>query len=451
MYNNQQLEELNTQYKAQLPNWQFYMNSFQGGDAYKKQAYLTRYKFENDADYRKRVNQTPLDNHCASIVQIYSSFIYTELPVRVFESLSNDPILPDFLEDADREGRNWNQFIKQASILASVYGHTWIVVDRPNVEMTTRQDEIDNGIRPYVSVITPPNVTDWTYDRLDNGAYELSMLKVLVSNTSDKKEYKIYYKDRTDTVIAIGDSITTDSVPNPYNKITAVPLYAQRGLTPGTGISDIADIADMQRSIFDENSEIEQIIRLSSHPSLAKTADTRVGTGAGGIVEMPEDLDPGLTPYLLQPTSQSLDSIRAAIVDKVESINRMANVGAVRAIESKTMSGVAMETEFRLLNARLAEKADNLELAEEQVFKILANMQNIKWDGTIEYPNSFNTRDKYNDLTFLQQAKASGINSTTFNKTIMKKIAVLVSDEEDLDQIYTEIDDEAIFSDEGLV
>ena len=277
------------------------------------------------------------------------------------------------------------------------------------------------------------------------------MLKVLVSNTSDKKEYKIYYKDRTDTVIAIGDSITTDSVPNPYNKITAVPLYAQRGLTPGTGISDIADIADMQRSIFDENSEIEQIIRLSSHPSLAKTADTRVGTGAGGIVEMPEDLDPGLTPYLLQPTSQSLDSIRAAIVDKVESINRMANVGAVRAIESKTMSGVAMETEFRLLNARLAEKADNLELAEEQVFKILANMQNIKWDGTIEYPNSFNTRDKYNDLTFLQQAKASGINSTTFNKTIMKKIAVLVSDEEDLDQIYTEIDDEAIFSDEGLV
>ena len=71
--------------------------------------------------------------------------------------------------------------------------------------------------------------------------------------------------------------------------------------------------------------------------------------------------------------------------------------------------------------------------------------------STIEYPNSFNTRDKYNDLTFLQQAKASGINSTTFNKTIMKKIAVLVSDEEDLDQIYTEIDDEAIFSDEGLV
>ena len=448
-YTNTSLEQQHPIYKQQLSDWQFYMDSYSGGETYKSKNYLTRYKFETDTAYTARIKQTPLDNHCASIVQIYSSFIYTELPTRLFETLENDPILLDLLEDADRDGRSWDQFIKQASILASVYGHTWIVVDRPNVQVNTRQEEIENGIRPYVSLITPPNITDWKYTRLDNGSYELEMLKVITHKDSDSTTYKIYYKDRTDTVTVRGESVTTETVDNPYNQITAVPLYAQRSLTPGVGISDIGDIADMQRAIFDENSEIEQIIRLSSHPSLAKTAHTRAGSGAGAIVEMPEDLDPGLKPYLLQPSSQSLDSIRAAITDKVEAINRMANVGAVRAIESKILSGVAMETEFRLLNSRLAEKADNLELAEEQVFQIIAMMQGTTWEGKIEYPNSFNTRDKYNDLQFYQQALASGIESELFKKELHKKIAELLFDE--VTDINNEIDNTTTFTDEGLV
>ena len=452
MYTTTSLEEQNALYKNMLPSWKFYMNSFQGGDVYKAESYLTRYKFETDADYTKRVKQTPLDNHCASIVQIYTSFIYTEAPTRQYGVLSNDIMFADFLEDADRDGRSWNQFIKQASILASVYGHTWVIVDRPNTEVTTKQDEIDNGIRPYVSLITPPNVTDWKYSRLDNGVYELSMLKTLIHKDDDSSIYKIYYKDRTDTVVLSGETITTESVPNPYNKITAVPLYAQRGLQPGTSISDIADVADMQRAIFDENSEIEQIIRLSSHPSLAKTADTRVGSGAGGIVEMPTDLDPGLKPYLLQPTSASLDSIRNAITDKVSSINRMANVGAVRAIESKTMSGVALETEFRLLNSRLSEKADNLELAEEQIFQLISTMSGSNWDGIIEYPNSFNTRDKYNDIQFYQQALASGIDSELFKKGMQKKIvALMFNTNENIDDILSDIDNTATFTTDGLI
>mgnify|MGYP006411322021 FL=1 len=452
MYTITSLEEQNPLYKKQLPNWQFFMNSFQGGEQYKAQSYLTRYKIETDADYTKRVKQTPLDNHCASIVQIYSSFIFTELPIRTMGSLTDDVIINDFFEDADREGRSWDNFMKQASILSSVYGHTWVVVDRPNAEVATKQDEIDNGIRPYVSLITPPNVTDWKYTRLDNGVYELTMLKTLIHKDDDSAVYKIYYKDRTDTVTLNGEAITTETVPNPYNKITAVPLYAQRGLKPGTSISDIADVADMQRAIFDENSEIEQIIRLSSHPSLAKTADTRVGSGAGGIIEMPTDLDPGLKPYLMQPTSASLDSIRNAITDKVESINRMSNVGAVRAIESKTMSGVALETEFRLLNARLAEKAGNLELAEEQIFQLIALMVGTTWDGIIEYPNSFNTRDKYNDLQFYQQALASGIDSELFKKGMQKKIIQLMFDnDESLSDMLNEIDSSSTFTTDGLV
>jgi hypothetical protein len=36
-----------------------------------------------------------------------------------------------------------------------------------------------------------------------------------------------------------------------------------------------------------------------------------------------------------------------------------------------------METEFQLLNAKLSEKADNLELAEEQMWRLFAIYQGL--------------------------------------------------------------------------
>jgi hypothetical protein len=93
----------------------------------------------------------------------------------------------------------------------------------------------------------------------------------------------------------------------------------------------------------------------------------------------------------------------------------MANTGAVRATESRTMSGVAMETEFQLLNARLSEKADNLELAEEQMWKIWCAYMGTTWDGEIDYPGSFNIRDTAQEITQLQQAKSAATNPKVFN------------------------------------
>jgi len=93
----------------------------------------------------------------------------------------------------------------------------------------------------------------------------------------------------------------------------------------------------------------------------------------------------------------------------------MANTGAVRATESRTMSGVAMETEFSLLNARLSEKADNLELAEEQMWTLWCEYMGQQWNGEIEYPGSFNIRDTDKEITQLQQAKAAATNPKVFD------------------------------------
>mgnify|MGYP003325494601 CR=1 FL=1 len=96
---------------------------------------------------------------------------------------------------------------------------------------------------------------------------------------------------------------------------------------------------------------------------------------------------------------------------------------------------------FELLNARLSEKADNLQIAEEQIFRLYALFQNATFDGEINYPDSFNIRDYASDLIYFQQAKAMNIGSPTFEKEVDKEIArAVVDDDAKLNIIFDEID-----------
>jgi hypothetical protein len=207
------------------------------------------------------------------------------------------------------------------------------------------------------------------------------------------------------------------------------------------GISDISDIAYMQQAIYQELSEIEQLIRISNHPTLVKTYDTDASAGAGAVINISDDIDAALKPYQMQPSGANLDAIRASINDKIESINRMAHMGAVRGTEAMTLSGVAMQTEFQMLNAKLSEKADILELAEEQLWQLWCTWQDHNLhEIEISYPDSFDIRDYEQELNYLQKAKASGVRSATFNKAVDKQIADLLLDDQLLTQAHTEID-----------
>jgi hypothetical protein len=130
-----------------------------------------------------------------------------------------------------------------------------------------------------------------------------------------------------------------------------------------------------------------------------------------------------------------------SITKKVEAINRIAHTGAVRTTRQQVSSGIALQTEFELLNARLSEKADNLQLAEEQLFRLYGDYQNKEFDGEINYPDSFNIRDYASDLIFYQQAKSINVPSATLQKEIDKEISrAVVDDDEKLGLIFDEID-----------
>jgi len=443
-YTRDQAIETHKDYSETLNNWEYYIRSYNGGYDYMIGQYLSRYNLELDNEFNQRLANTPCDNHCRNIIQIYSSFLFRVRPSRDFGSMEDEPSLESFLKDADLDGNNLNSVIKQAQNYSSIYGHCFMILDKPNIQTETKAEELNQDIRPYVSIVTPENVLDWNFKRQPNGKYELDYLKIREEVDRENGQYlRMWYPDRIDTVYMPDreEPQLVDTVPNMIGKIPAVILYNSKSHKRGIGQSDLTDIADLQKAIYNEYSEMEQLIRLTNHPSLVKTPSVNASAGAGAVIEMPDEMEPNLKPYLLQPSGASLTAIMDSINNKVESINRIAHTGAVRTTKTQVSSGVALQTEFELLNARLSEKADNLQLAEEQLFNLYAIFQNATFDGEINYPDSFNIRDYASDLLFYQQAKAVGVESATLSKEIDKEIArAVVDDDEKLNIIFDEID-----------
>lgn len=425
------------QYQNLNGRWRFLLNSFLGGEMYRQGQYLTRYANESEQDYITRMITTPLDNHVKGVLAVYNAFLFRKPPTRDFASLEGNPDIEKFLEDANLEGQSFDSFMKDVSTYSGVFGHVWVVLTKPNLGALTRADEQNLGARPYISMVTPLAALDWEWTRTAVGSYELTYFKYMEdSDRSHIFTIKEWYKDKIVTSIVNKENQSIESSIIETNGLGYLPItiaYSQRSPKRGIGISDVDDIADIQRAIYNEYSEVEQTIRISGHPSLVKTAEVEAVAGAGSIIQMPENMDPGLKPYLLEPTGQNVTNIYESIRYRVEAIDKMANLGNARATktQSQAQSGIAMETEFQMLNARLADKADNLELCEDNIWQFWSNYQGVVWDGEIEYPDTFHIQDKKNEVASLIDARKT-VMDPEFQKMLDYEIMETVLGDEDL-------------------
>ena len=411
--------------------YEFLYNSYAGGEDYRKGGYLTRYQLETGNEYTARLLNTPLDNHCQSVIATYISFMFREEPEREFYTWAGQPDVEDFLNDANMEGQSFDSFMKQTATWASVFGHCWVIMTKPNLGAVSLGQELEMGNRPYVNLLTPLVVSDWNWERMPGGKYELGYFKYVEEVIDNITTVREWTRDTIKTWVMDDQKKEAYLELEEINQLGMIPVvlvYNQRGITKDLGISDINDIADLQRQIYNLTSENEQSIRMDGHPSLVAPATAQLGSGAGAIIIQQEGSDPGLAPYYLEHGGNSIIGIHSSIDKLVEAIDRISFTGGVRATATRSMSGIAMETEFQLLNAKLSEKASNIELAEEQIWKLFGLYQGREWLGEIEYPSSFNVRDTQREFQQLAQAKSAATNPKVLD-IIDGKIVELLGEE----------------------
>ena len=142
------------------------------------------------------------------------------------------------------------------------------MVDKPNVAMRTKADEISMNIRPYLHFYSPLDVTDFEFAPTYTGEYELTWFECQEQYNTRDGEVKIvrqWTNEKIVTVKTIADTITENkTVTNLLGRIPVTPHYNKKPLERGLSTSDLQDIAGMQISIYNDLSELAQMIRGSN-------------------------------------------------------------------------------------------------------------------------------------------------------------------------------------------
>ena len=327
-------------------------------------------------------------------------------------------------------------------------GNVWILVDKPVYKVQTRAEEEALGIRAYCATYTPDNVLNWEYERNVAGKMVLNHIKVKESDNSTQMVVTCWYPDYIVRYVVAKDEngephvITSqEQFDNPLDYIPFVNHMPLRSPIQGVGYSLVHDVADSQRYIYNLLSELETTIRISGHPTLVKTAATSAAAGAGAIIQMDNDMDPGLRPYLLQPTAAGVNGILDSIDKVVEGIQRMTHTSAVQATKGSPISGVALTVERQLLNAKLTDIADTLQETELQLWNIWFNWQAIEApvDFDITYSMNFDAKDQHSEVELYRKAIEVAPNAALV-KYLQEDVArMLIDDPEDLNIVLADM------------
>jgi len=386
-----------------------------------------------------------------------------------------------FVKDCNLDQDELDVFLLSAGKAASIQGHCGILIDKPFVEVATRQDELENEVYPYLSLFKPLAILDWRYERNVFNKPELVYLKL----RDDENLYRIWYIDhwevweeadlesttsvatytRTSPISSEASFLKPDkgttkgqaklisSGPNPLGEIPWVWLYNAKSGLKGLGCSDITDIARIDASIMRNLSEIEEVITFGAFPMMRKPyksegqsglMDDEVGMTAilGFDPEHPESKPDWLDAAVSEPVGAILD----VIAKKVEEIYRSSNVGGMASMEVSTQakSGTALKAEFQLLNAKLVAKGLMLEKTERELIRLWLKWQNkeeVMNEINIERADTYEVENLAQNLENILTSKSIVISSKTFRKKIEKKTARLVLSGEN-DDVFSVIDKE---------
>jgi hypothetical protein len=447
-----ELEKVNAEYKVWLPEWQFFIRSYFGGKHYRDGNYLLQHPFESPSNYTRRKSIAYFYNYCQPIVDIFVAHLYKPTHKREYGSLSDNVLFKNFILDADYDGTGYIEFFKTAERFASIYGRSTIVVDKPSVTTSTVAEAQDKDIRPYLTLVTPENVLDWEYVRLDTGRTVLNWVKIREFQGTEKTSYRIWSRIGWELweIDKAGKVIEVSAGTHDLGEVPVVNLLNKRGSISMRmiGQSDIQDIADVNKNIYYLCSDAKEIIENTAFPMMSMPYENTSGAeekeiGPRNILEFEPEAQH--RPEWLEPPHNSLTEIREWIMQDMKEIFRIANLGGMINVETSKQpwSGPGQEIQGNRLTAAMAQKADFAEEGELAVLRLWAKWQGIKFDGSVKYQRDFSIRDITIALQNSMSAQSAAIHSTTFVKENEKKIvdsALPKMSDETRKVIYDEID-----------
>jgi hypothetical protein len=464
------LDNRHPEYDSNASFWKFLRESYTGGPDYQKSGNLFRFNREREDCYKARLARTARVNYTSQVINLIVSYLFKNPPQRKTEKMPNS--LQTFFQDVDGEGTGIDDFMETVAVEAAITGITYLIVDKPaapNITGTIRE-KTEKGLNPYVYQITALDVLDIVFNP-KTGHVE----QALIRETGRPDNLDLSHKRENDGLIEKfrlwqkkGESVTwslwvLDDKGEPLkeadgmlsiNRVPIIPVRLGKKRSRYTGKSMAADFAFLDRSVYNYESCLDQIIYDQTFSVLAleydgvydefyskwdKTMSTK------SIIPFRKD---GAPPAFISPDASQGSLISETIQKKITQIYQLSNLLSEVGEAKKSAapeSGVAKAYEFEKLNAILGKFADSIEAAEEAMLEIVLLFENDSFElkeDHIDYPDTFDVKSLMQELSELNQVTLIGFGmkfEAYLKKQAVKRMAPKLEPEL-LEAINQEID-----------
>ncbi len=412
--------------------WLLYQSAYDGVFGLLDQYLVERHERESERNFRRRLNELYDFNFSKGVVDLFHHYLFRKSPTRQLGPLADDELWLQFRDDCDLWGNDFEVFMLEQQRMASILGHTGILVDKYPASVSTRAQEIETGLYPYLTAYSPLDILDWRYERDAGGRPFLAYLK-LRDDDGGLRIWTPRHWQHWRTDLRGGEPVLENEGANPLGEIPFVFLYNLRHVRwKSIGISDISDIAPIDLSIVRNLSQCEEVIGLAGFPMMRKPMRELHETGpdlagVSAVLEFnPEHGESGKPDWLHAAVGESVSAIMEWISFKVKEIYRTANAGsAVFNEQSSSESGTALRTRFQLLNSRLVAKGNNVSEAERGIiwYWLKWQQQERLYDGIlVERPKSYEVDDLSSDLGNALNVRQL-IEAPEFGMELQKRVA----------------------------
>ena len=416
------------------PQMAAFRAAYEGGPSFKNSVLVKR-PSEDAALFRDKLLNVAALPICKAIVDEIVDTVYESAPTRhpAFLTRNNaDAGIPDwfdaFVEDADLNGNDLTGVMETVCSMSGIEGWAWVFVDLPDV--------VSKYNRPYVSYCSAENVIDWKIFT-DQGRDYFEYLKVIEYQDATCEIIKIWYAgDSQNPTYCERYKVTEDQRLNPDEVVEPMETYTlplglpipvvqviarQDQRRNDLGVSDLQEANDVQREMLKLEAEAYDSIRFSK-PMIRASAGIRVPAGGGGIIRGDKD-----QVEVFSIPTQDIAEIRNQQESLINRLDGFLGRGGLRTTRLQPTSGISIVEERRALHRKAAQRARQMQSAEQEILCLVAHWMGLFWAGDIEYTTDYEDKDLQFRMALLQTAQTlSGGNPVIqdiINKEVIKMIA----------------------------
>lgn len=404
-------------------------------------SYLVQYPRESAEKYARRNEIAWYNSPLLSASNRFAGYLSTRPPTREIPH----PLYAAIADDVDGRGNAIDVFWQQFMVDAKARGSMLMLVDMPQNTAPSLAAQMQARIAPFWTAIYPESVTD--YQIGDDGKFDYVRFAGNMTQADGSRVEVVWYFDRTSwSATKPNEKRSIAQGDHPLDQCPVL-IFTEAGDFPCFG--PFSTIADLARRLFNLESELDEILRVSTFPLLTmqvpdNSTDSQklaAAQAAGQTISTSNLLvHSGSTPTYVAPP----EGPGRIYMDRIRDVRQQIDeIGLAVATINQQESGIAMQMRFQAVNAELSKFATRMEDFERRAWDLSRQWLGFTVAPSVEWARDYSIADLESELRILSEMTAASMPERVIVEQQKRIVSIQFAslEQEDKDEITQSIEE----------